>query len=209
MAAPMQAHHAGSLWVFDGDGWFLLLNVCGVEWSAQWAAEPRKVDALRETAQRLYARFPETLDEFAKLGYTEAARILSTPIADHEGVATWTDSIFNSCVLLSPGLHQGLSPERTQVGGWHHFPKSIWDQQVTKRDDFTLWVSDAEGYPAAVAPMAHKGSGDGRVRVLWSHPSSALHAQHLAHEAAGEEHVLEADHPLAQQAFAAQTEAPA
>lgn len=206
LAGPggVQAHHAGSLFVFSGGKWALFLNSAGVEWSAQWAADPARVDLLRQNAAALYERFPETLDEFARLGYTQARDILATPITDHGGVAAWTDSIFNSCVLLSPALHQGLNPEHTQVGGWHHFPKSIWDQQITKRDDFQLWVTTEDGLPAAVAPMGHRGSGDGRVRVLWAHPSSHLHHEHRQHMERGEEHILPEDHDLAKQAFARQ-----
>lgn len=202
--AGIQAHHAGSLWVYAEGQWSLFLNVAGVEWSAQWSADPAKVDLLRANAQRLYERFPETLAELVKFGYTEAADILRTPITDHDGVARWTDSLFNACVPLSPALHQAIVTDGQQAGGWHHYPKSIWDMQLTKRDDFRLWVTTADGYEAAVTPIAHRGSGDARVRVAWSHPSSALHAEHMAHQAAGEEHVLEADHPLAQQAFARQ-----
>jgi hypothetical protein len=193
--------------VFDGDGWFLLLNVCGVEWSAQWSADPEKVDALRRNAQRLYARFPGTLDELDRLGYTEARAILSEPITDHDGVARWTDSLFNSCVMLSPPLHTGVVSGGKQAGGWHHYPKSVWDMQATKRDDFTLWVTDAGGHPAAVAPVSRRGSGDGRVSVLWAHPGSELHEAQQESHAAGEPHILDASHPLAVQAFAQQQEA--
>jgi hypothetical protein len=207
MTAPVQAHHAGSLWVFDGE-WFLLLNIAGVEWSAQWSADPAKVDALRQNAQRLYARFPETLDEMERLGYAECRKILAAPITDHPGVARWTDSLFNACVPLSPGMHQGVVSDHQAVGGWHHYPKSIWDIQLTRRDDFRLWVTDEEGHPAAVAPAGPRGSGDGRVHVLWATPGSALHGEHAAASAAAVPHILDAGHPLAVQAFAAQAAAP-
>lgn len=209
LAGPggVQAHHAGSLFAFLNGEWFLLLNVSGVEWSAQWSADPAKIDLLRRNAQRFYERFPETLAELAKLGYTEAAAILSEPVTDHDGVARWTDSLFNSCVLLSAPLHQGIVSQGAQVGGWHHYPKSIWDIQVTKHDDFRLWVTTGDGHEAAVAPMGHRGSGDGRVRVLYAHPSSRLHAEHKAHLERGEEHVLPADHDMATQAFAQQAPA--
>lgn len=208
MTASLQAHHAGSLWVFDGSEWFMLLNVCGVEWSAQFAASPPKVDLLRRNAKRLYDRFPETLAELEKLGYHEASIILDTPITDASGVARWTDSLFNSCVMLSPPLHTGIvSARHPDAAGWHHVPKSIWDQQVTKRDDFQLWVVDELGHPAAVAPVAPRGSGDSRVHVLWAEAGSPLHEAVKASEAQGKRHILEADHPLAQMAFAKQNPA--
>jgi len=205
VTGPVQAHHAGSLWCFDGHEWFLLLNVAGVEWSAQWSADPAHVDELRANAARLYARFPETLTELDRLGYPEARQIISEPITDAAGVARWTDSLFNACVPLSAALHMGVVSDRLPVGGWHHYPKSIWDIQVTKRDDFRLWVTDDEGHPVAVAPAGERGSGDGRVHVLWATPGTAVHAAHQAAAEAGKRLTLAADHPLAVQAFARQS----
>ena len=42
-----------------------------------------------------------------------------------------------------------------------------------KHADFQLWVTDPEGHPAAVAPVSPRGSGDGRVHVLYATPGSA------------------------------------
>src|SRR5262249_32589441 len=73
---PYEDHHGGGLWVKDEDGWFVVRNLAGIEWSAQFCADPAKVDALRVNAKRLYARFPEAVDE---LGIRE---LLDTPITD-------------------------------------------------------------------------------------------------------------------------------
>jgi hypothetical protein len=194
-APPYQDHHGGGLWLKDEHGWFLVRNLAGMEWSSQFAADPAKVDLLRRNAQRIYALFP---DVAAELGIGE---LLATPITDAAGVAAWTDSICNASVPLPPSLHTGIVPHG---GGVHHYPAPIVEIQSFKHDDFSLWVIDGEGFEAAVAPVAHKGSGDGRVHVLWAHPSSKLHAEHLRHREAGTLHVLEADHPLAVQAFAQQ-----
>lgn len=130
-----------------------------------------------------------------------ARRILAEPVTDAASVARWTDSLFNACVMLSPALHTGVVSGVAQAGGWHHYPKSVWDQQVTKRDDFTLWVTGGDGLEAAVSPVAPPGSGDGRVQVLYARPGSELHRQQQEAHAAGKPHILDADHP---QAFAGQ-----
>ena len=194
-SAPYQDHHGGGLWLKDDGGWFVLKNTAGLEWSSQFCADPAKVDMIRRNAQRLYAAFPGTAEELGIAG------LLNTPITDAAGVAKWTDSICNASVPLSPGMHTGTPPPE---GGVHHYPTPVTDIQLFKHDDFTLWVTDEEGNPAAVLPVSHRGSGDRRVHVAYAHPGSKLHAEHHKHRETGTLHVLEADHPLAQQAFAQQ-----
>lgn len=193
--APYQDHHGGGLWLKDAGGWFLVRNLAGMEWSSQFAADPAKVDALRRNAQRLYAAFPGVAEE---LGIRE---LLDTSIVDAAGVAAWTDSICNASVPLSPSAHTGVLPKN---GGAHHYPAPIVEIEFFKHDDFQLWVTDAEGNPAAVVPASPRGSDDGRVHVLYATPGSALHREHQAAVAAGKPHVLRDDHDLARQAFAQQ-----
>lgn len=184
---PVQDHHGGGLWLKDEAGWFIVKNLAGIEWSAQFCAAPDRVDLLRQNAQRLYAAFP---DAVAELGIAE---LLSTPITDAAGVAKWTDSICNASVPLPAGLHTGVLPAG---GGVHHYPTPITDIELIKQPDFDLFVTDSAGHTAAVVPMAPRGSGDGRVQVLWA--NGAHHVEH------GEPVVLDADHELARKAFARQ-----
>jgi len=197
-AAPWQDHHGGALWVKDDQGWFLVRNLAGIEWSSQFAADPARVDLLRQNAQRIYAGFPGAV---AELGIRD---LLDTPITDPAGVARWTDSICNASVPLPAELHTGVIPHG---GGVHHYPAPIVEIATFKHADFQLWVTDAEGCPAAVAPVAPRGSGDARVHVLYAHPGSALHREHAEHMARGEAHILPLDHDLARQAFAQQAPA--
>ena len=37
--APIQAHHGGSLWLYDRKAWRIVLNWAGIEWSAQLAPD--------------------------------------------------------------------------------------------------------------------------------------------------------------------------
>ena len=201
---PWQDHHGAGLWLKDDQGWFLVRNLAGIEWSAQFCADPAKVDQVRQNAQRLYAHFPGVAEE---LGVQE---LLDTPITDAAGVGRWTDSVCNASVPLSAEAHSGVLPAG---GGVHHYPSPITEIAFIKQDDFQLWVTDEEGHPAAVAPVAPAGSGDGRVHVLWANPGSELHARHHEAAKAGKALVLDAGNSLAVQAFAAQppaggTEAP-
>ena len=156
-APSYEDHHGGGLWLKDDDGWFLVRNVAGIEWSAQFCADPAKVDRLRLNARRLYAGFPDAVEA---LGIRE---LLDTPIVDADGVARWTDSICNASVPLPEGAHRGYLPE---AGGIHHYPTPVAEIAFFKYDDFDLWVTDAAGNQVAVAPVAPRGSGDWRVQVL-------------------------------------------
>jgi hypothetical protein len=102
-SAPFQDHHGGALWLKDAQGWFLVRNLAGIEWSAQFCADPAKVDLLRQNAKRLYDLLaPEIKQELDPNG------LLDTPIKDAAGVAKWTDSIFNAGVPLQPSFHTGV-----------------------------------------------------------------------------------------------------
>lgn len=233
---PYQDHHGGALWLKDSQGWFLVRNQAGIEWSAQFCADPVKVDLLRQNAQRLYNLVsPDVKQELDPHG------LLDTPIRDAAGVAQWTDSIFNAGVPLHPTFHTGVlpaagpqsppaaasaeptggaqSPPATasaqpaagaqsppaaasaQPAGVHHYPTPIADIQLFKYDDFQLWVTDAQGNPAAVAPVDKRGSGNASVHVLYATPGSQLAQQKHKAEGAGAPLILGPDHPLSQQAY--------
>jgi hypothetical protein len=202
----IQEHHGGSLYLYDDSGWFLVKNIAGVEWSAQFCADPDKVDQLRQNARRLYAAFPQSATKMAELGYQNAQQLLDNPIKDADGVAAWVDSIFNSCVPLPQPRHVGvLSSSQTASGGVHHYPTPITDIELVKHDDFILWVTDPEsGQPAAVVPAGRRGSGNAEARVVYATPGTALAEQ--LDQAQGQRQTLiaSASHPLAQQAFGLQ-----
>lgn len=192
---PWQDHHGGALLLKDVDGWFLVKNLYGLEWSSQFCADPAKVDILRVNAKRIYAAFPDAVQELG------IQALLDTPITDADGVARWTDSICNASEPLPATLHTGTLPAGSGV---HHYPTPITDIMLLKRDDFNLWVNDAQGRPVAVTPVAPRGSGDGRVKVAYATPGSALARRHQQANTKGEAVILPEDHPLAKQAFAEQ-----
>lgn len=211
---PFEDHHGGALWLRDSEGWFMVRNLAGIEWSAQFCADPAKVDLLRQNAKRVYDLLdPQVKQELDPDG------LLDTPIQDAAGVAKWTDSIFNAGVPLHPSFHTGVlprnqaqaqpqaqpqpqaAPANQEPAGVHHYPTPIVDIQLFKYDDFQLWVTDGEGNPAAVAPVSERGSGDARVHVLYATPGSALARQKQNAEQANTPLVLGPEHPLAMQAY--------
>jgi hypothetical protein len=220
---PYQDHHGGGLWVKDDQGWMLLKNLAGMEWSQQFCADPKKVDQLRQIAQRVYAAFPLSMPALKALLYKDAAHypieaILSEPITDQAGVSRWVDSIFNASVplyaqrhtgVLSPDGHPHAEPAPQLEGGVHHYPTPITDIQLFKYDDFQLWVMDGEGELAAVTPANARGSGDAHVRVAYATPGTQLHKRWVRQHLNNEPLTLPGDHPMAKQAFAAQTDKPA
>lgn len=195
-----QDHHGGGLWLKDEQGWFLVKNLAGMEWSSQFCADPAKVDQLRQNAKRLYGKFPLSAPAFKELGFDLEA-LLNTPITDANGVARWTDSICNASVPLPAAEHTGILPHG---GGVHHYPTPITDIALFKHDDFQLWVKDEEGQPTAVVPTGRRGSGDGKVEVVYATPGTKLQKKMHAAHSAGTRLVLPEQHRLARQAFAQQ-----
>ena len=198
-----QMHHGGSLWLNDGNGWFLVLNEAGIEWSSQFCAEPAKIDALRANAERVYAGFPKSEAALTALGYPDT-HLLHDKITDATGVGKWTDSIFNSCVPLNQHYHIGFA--KSGFVGEHNDPKPITDIQHFKVESFQLIVMDAAtGGHAAVVPVAPPGSGNGQVEVIHTSADHPLQAQRVASHAAGQRLILSADNPISKQAFSKQT----
>jgi hypothetical protein len=195
-----QDHHGGGLWLHDGQGWFFVRNYVGIEWSGQFCADPRKIDALRLNARRLYGRLPESFAAFKKLGI-DLKHLLETPIRDARGIAEWTDSICNASVPLPQLLHTGAVPKG---GGVHNYPTPVTDIDRFRRDDFQLWVTDTEGKPAAVVPVAQRGSGNSTVRVVHSTPGTRLHRAHMRAEKRGEFLEMGGRAKMAREAFVRQ-----
>ena len=77
---PFQDHHGSALWLQDSQGWLMVRNLAGIEWSAQFCADPAKVDLLRQNAKRLYDLVaPQVKQELDPNG------LLDTPITDADG----------------------------------------------------------------------------------------------------------------------------
>jgi uncharacterized protein len=100
------------------------------------------VDRLRQDALALVQAFPQTLPELTRLGYSEAADILSQPVDDAGKVARYTDSVFNACVPLTRDDHQGILPT---AAGEHHYPRPAKSGDFIRFDDFQLWVTLPDG----------------------------------------------------------------
>ncbi|UXY31564.1 DUF6424 family protein [Streptomyces sp. HUAS TT20] len=196
-----EMHHGGSLWVKGNSGWRMYRARVGIEWSMQFCAEPVKVDRLRREAAELVDAFPLTLPALRDLGYEEAEELLRTPVRDADGVEAWTDSLFNACVPMSRGNHQGILPK---VPGEHHYPWPVKGADFVRYDDFQLWVTLPDGTHGAVAPVDRRGSGDGHVRLAFV-PEGSEAAPALARaQDLGLMAVLPPNSSAALQAFSAQ-----
>jgi hypothetical protein len=106
----------------------------------------------------------------------------------------------------------------------HHYPTPIAEIELIKRDDFDLWVRTPDGALAAVVPVAPRGSGDGRTRLLFAAspepadqptpiarlvgrgPAGAGAPLGATDRAPADPTILPADHPLSQLAFVRQNQ---
>ncbi|MFJ8200883.1 DUF6424 family protein [Streptomyces sp. NPDC096152] len=202
-AERWEMHHGGSLWVKGRGGWRMFRARVGIEWSMQFCAEPGKVDRLRRDAAELVEAFPLTLPALTALGYEEAEELLRTPVTDADGVERWTDSLFNACVPMSHGNHQGILPK---VPGEHHYPWPIKGADFFRYEDFHLWVDLPDGTHGAVAPVDRRGSGDGHVRLLHVAEGSTAADTLAEAQETGKMAVLPPNSPVALQAFSQQIE---
>jgi hypothetical protein len=202
----IQSHHGGSIWIHDGTRWRMFQNLAGIEWCAQFCADPAKVDLLRQNAKALVDAFPQTIPKLVGLGYEDAAAVLDTPILDAAGVARFVDSLFNACVPLPQPVHTGsIKPKAPRAAGKHTYPTPNTDTLFFCRDDFQPFVYD-ESTDATyhVAPVATSGPNAKKVRVLAVHAPDADHpvAKKLTSaERAGRALVLHENHPIAKTAF--------
>ena len=212
---PYQDHHGGGLWVKDQDGWLLIKNLAGMEWSQQFCADPAKVDRLRQFAQRIYKAFPDSLPAFKQLGFADVENVLNEEITSPVLVSRWLDSIFNASVPLTQARHTGVVKPTSKggtpqlEGGVHHYPTPITDIQLFKRDDFQLWVLDDEKKPAAVVPVGERGSGNSELRVAYATPGTKLHQKFVEAQSKSQYLMVGGNHAMAKQAFAAQNAADA
>lgn len=208
---PYQDHHGGGVWVKASEAHapMLYLLPLGIEWSAQFCADPAKVEMIRQLAEALVEAFPYTEPWYLHTLDMSTAdlAILHTPITDAADVGAWTDSFWNASVPLPASYHTGMPPKAEP--GYHHAPKPIVDIRAFKRDDFDLFPQPG----VAVTPVAEPGSGDGRVRVAWlaedylppvqSASPNELVKMLPALPTVGA--ILPPDHPIARAAFAGQT----
>lgn len=204
----IQAHHGGSIIFLDGDVWRVVLNWAGIEWAEQFAADPARVDELRQNAEAVIGAFPATEQGYLDAGLPQAhVDLLHTPITTPDDIANYVDSIYNACVPIPQAQHTGSVSATTPRGsGVHNYPVPACDIPMFCRADFTPFVVDpATGATAVVAPVAPRHSGDGRVRVISADLGSELAVAHRNAHRAGAALVLDADHPLARQAFMHQT----
>ena len=147
--APFQDHHGGGLWLKDDDGWFLVRNLVGIEWSAQFCADPAKVDLLRQNARRLYAAFPDAVEE---LGIRE---LLDTPITDAAGISRWTDSICNASLPLPAAFHTGVLPKASTPLNLDVEAATPWDMDAKRTNCHMLAGSVNSDSPNTVRRAAH------------------------------------------------------
>jgi hypothetical protein len=203
---PIQAHHGGSIWLYDGTTWRMVANWAGIEWSVQFCCEPAKVDALRQTAKVITDAFPQTIPQLKKLGYNDVD-ILTTPITDQASIARYVDSIWNSCVPIpQPGHTGSVGSKAPLAAGVHNYPETMCAIPRVMRSDFSPFHIDSGTQTAAVVvPVAPRGSGDGRVRVVFAEKGHPLAAKKAAAKKAGKALVLSAENPLSKKAFAKQT----
>jgi hypothetical protein len=138
--------------VYDGETWRLFRNTVTIWPGMETAADPDKVDRLRENVTSLMGRYAETLPQLEKLGI-RVKTLLNRQIKTHADVVTWAESIFN--VGPSTGLLVHVE-----------------DALAMAYDDLKIQVQMGR-HPAFVLPAAARGAGV-RQTVDYTVPGSKL-----------------------------------
>lgn len=153
---------------------------------------------------RLYEGFPNTEKQIQAIELQYPfAKILNNPIKTAADIEQWTDSIFNASVPLPKLRHTGVPEEGHGV---HHYPTPVWDIELFKHTDFTLWVTDDQGQPVAVVPVHPRGADPsipnyGKVAVTYATPGTTLHQRLVNAWSRGNTIVADAGHKFAKEAF--------
>jgi hypothetical protein len=194
---PYQVHHGGGLWVYENDDPekgkpVLVRNLFGMTWSSQFCADPARVDVARQTARRLYARFPRSAAAL------DLRTLLDTPITDAAGVATWTDSLCNASIPLTPEMHMGVIPRGS---GIHHYPARVAQIPHFLRAGLNIWATDpGSGRHVAVIPTGLPDSPDGRVALFYAPADTEMGRQGREARAENRWLVLGRAHPISREA---------
>jgi hypothetical protein len=136
----------------------------------------------------------------------EISMTSNDPVHSESEAHSWTIDVADHPTRQDSPEYVAARQKMTEIAGQqpagvHHYPTPVADIQLVKYDDFQLWVTDGEGNPAAVAPVAQRGSGDASVHVLYATPGSQLARQKQAAESANIPLILGSDHPLSKQAY--------
>lgn len=149
---PVKVGRAGVIPVFDNGEWAFYRNTAIVWPGVETAADPAKVEKLRQNVLALLAAFPETLPELEKLGI-RVKGLLNKPIKTEADVKQWAEAFFNTGPTTSVPLH-------------------VQDAMSLAYDDIKIQVRMGR-HPAFVLPV---GSRDSHVRqtVDFTVPGSKL-----------------------------------
>src|SRR5712692_9397866 len=157
---------AEGLWLKDAAGWFLVRNLCGIEWSAQFCADPAKVDQLRQAAKRLYARFPE--------GRRRARHPAPAGQAHHDGEGRGRLDRLDLQRECPPGDRR--APRGTAEGRRNpSLPLPGRGDRVLQVRRLPALGDRRPGWGSRGYPCRATGSGDGRTRVVATEPGSSFH----------------------------------
>lgn len=129
---------AGCIPVYDGQ-WRVFRNALTIYDGAENAADPAKVDVLRQNVVDLLDHYPDTIKQLEKLG-ARVRGLLNRQIKTQADVQAWADSMFNS----------------GPTGGKQ--PLHIHDTIDLAYDDIVIEVKGGRD-PVYVIPAGPRGSG--------------------------------------------------
>jgi len=131
---------AGIIPIYDDGTWRLIHNSHTIWPNVEFAADPAKVDKLRQNVNSLLEKYPETIPQLEKLGIRVKA-LLKRPIENPTDVQNWAEFIFNTGPVTGDPVH-------------------VEDAKALAYDDYWIQVKGGR-HPIYVLPVGPRGSSSG------------------------------------------------
>ena len=199
---PFQDHHGGALWLQDSQGWFMVRNLAGIEWSAQFCvsadmrvltADLRWIPAGEVRAGDHLAGFDESLPVSGRRHWrrsvVERAEVITRPcysvvFADGSRACATADHLWLACGPAGSG-YAAAGWYRTDAlvsrqGGARAVvkPTGVWSEDTSWEAGYLAAAFDGEGHFIHGVRGGGAGHGGGQaVGIVFSQRDNEMYAE--------------------------------
>ena len=200
---PFQDHHGGALWLRDATGWFMVRNLAGVEWSAQFCVSPearvltadlRWVPIGEIQAGEHLAGFDENIPASGRRRWqrsvVERTEVITRPcydltFEDGSQVRASADHLWLACGPAGGDRYASATWYRTdslvsRQGGARAVVRAVttWDQDTSWEAGYLAAAFDGEGHFIRHEQGGRSGHGGGQnFGLVFSQRDNEMYAE--------------------------------